>query len=383
MKRRKIWAAFLLLLCCLALLTGCIPQKEDGKQAEEFYPVAEFPLSPVYQKSGEETGEKTAYQPVNYEEMKGVWVSYLEYNTLFKGKGKEDFQKAAAALLDDIKGRGLNTVIFQVRSHGDAYYPSDYYPWSKYVTGTYGKDPGYDPLALFLDLAHERELSVHAWINPYRLAGGEQLASLSQDSLLRQWYENEEYMREKEGYWYLNPGSTEAQQLILNGVAELAERYPIDGLQIDDYFYVISPETYGHTQDQARENTTALVQGIYQAVKSRNESVLFGVSPAGNYLDIPRSDTTQYTDLVTWCTKPGYLDYVMPQIYWALDDPEAPFETVLQKWEELVKQGSTRLYVGLASYKFEGTQTMEQQLSCLENASTAQGYALFRYGNLK
>jgi uncharacterized lipoprotein YddW (UPF0748 family) len=382
MKKRKFRAVFLLLTICCALLSGCMGNR-TAQKAENFYPVAELPLSPVFQKPAEPQPSQGKYQPLNYEQMKGVWVSYLEYHSLFQGKGEEDFKAAAAVLLDDVKKRGLNTVIFQVRSHGDAYYPSQYYPWSRYVTGTYGKDPGYDPLKLFLDLAHERELSVHAWLNPYRLASGEQLASLPEENLLRQWYQKEEYMREKDGYWYLNPGNQEARKLIADGAAELVERYPIDGLQIDDYFYVIPPETYGHTEEEARGYTTSMVQGLYTAVKEKNEKVLFGVSPAGNYLEIPRSDTTQYTDLTVWCTKEGYLDYVMPQIYWALDDEAAPFETVLKKWEALVQKGNVKLYAGLASYKFEGTKVMEDQLQCLEASGTAKGYALFRYGNLK
>lgn len=366
-------AGSVILCSLLCMLSACQLQEQS---VEEFYTVAEFPASPAFAE------QKNIRVPINYQNMKGVWISYLEYNRHLKGKNQSDYEKQVEILLDDLVARGLNTVVVQVRSHGDAYYASSLYPWSKYVTGIADKDPGYDPFAIFLEKAHARSLSVHAWINPYRLSEDTQMQSLSERYLIRQWYGQKEYMAQKDGCWYLNPGNEQVQQLILQGVTELAEGYPIDGIQIDDYFYTIPPETFGQSEKEAQGYTTQLVQGIYQCIKMVNEQLLFGVSPGGNYLAVPKSDTTQYTDLITWCGTEGYLDYVVPQIYWAFDDATTPFEEILAKWEKLLKPGHVTLYIGLAAYKFADSNILQQQVACVETSDVAEGYCYFRYDNL-
>lgn len=361
-------------------VAGC---KKTAETLEDLYPVMESPALSVSTQPAEKTER---YQPLNYEEMKGVWISYLEYGWMLQGKTEEEFRQNICSVLDDVVGRGLNTVIVQVRSHGDAYYSSSCYPWSQYVSGSVGTAPAFDPLLIMIEEAHSRSLSVHGWLNPYRLMKDEGMNLLSEEYREKQWYQSENwqnYMVKADDYWYLNPGNEEVQQLILDGVKELVNGYALDGIQIDDYFYTMPPDSFGQNAEQAQANTTATVQGIYQTIKETNPEVLFGVSPAGNYLEIPKSDMTQYTDLMTWCTQEGYLDYVVPQIYWDFEDASAPFGTVLDRWESLLQGSSCKLYVGLAAYKFADSEILQQQTDDIANREIADGYLYFRYDNLK
>lgn len=355
-----------------------------GGEEGEFYPVAEFPPAAVSQT--EQTARQSGEAAVNYETMKGVWISYLEYSWALKGRTEQQFRETISSMFDRVKTWGLNTVIVQVRSHGDAYYPSQYYPWSQYASGSAGVSPGFDPLAIMVEEAHARDLSVHGWINPYRLMMDAGMNAISQEYLISQWYHSEQWasfmQQGSNGYWYLNPGNQQVLQLIVNGVTELVNQYALDGVQIDDYFYTVTPAAFGQTAEQARQYTTDTVKGIYDAVHSADRELWFGVSPAGNYLDIPKSDMTQYTDLVTWCTEEEYLDYVSPQIYWDFDDPAAPFQTVLEKWEELVAGTDCRLFPGLAAYKFAGSDHLQQQAQAAEQGQVSKGYLYFRYDDL-
>lgn len=388
---RRLTTVFLLLVLGYTM-TSCELQSKDSVSV--YYPTSESPsfLQPLEGYTlltSEETIVQTEVQegdqPINYEDMKGVWISYLEYGWALKGKSEQEFYDAIQTMFDKVQSLGLNTVIVQVRSHGDAYYPSQWYPWSQYVSGSVGINPGFDPLQIMVEQAHQRGLSVHAWLNPYRLMQDEGMSLTPDQYLIKQWYQSAEYasyMTKVGDYWYLNPGNEQVQNLIIQGASELVNQYQIDGLQIDDYFYTASPQVFGQDHVQAKANTTAMVKGLYDAIKTVNTQVLFGVSPAGNYTDSPHSDNTQYTDLQLWCTTEGYLDYVAPQIYWDFDDAVAPFAEIVTKWENLVSDSSCKLYVGLADYKFAGTENFQKQMDFVDDCKVAKGYIHFRYDNL-
>ena len=322
------------------------------------------------------------HSDVLHGDMRGVWISFLEYGRVLTGKTEQEFTENIAQMFDNLRREGYNTAVVQVRSHGDAYYPSALYPWSRYVSGTVGVDPGFDPLEIMVEQAHSAGLSLQAWINPYRLMRDEDLDLVSQDYAIGRWRGDSRFMVKEGEYWYLNPGNPEVQELIFDGVEELITNYDVDGIQIDDYFYVPSAAAFGHTEAQARSYTSELVKGIYDTVKSVDENLLFGVSPAGNYTDVPVSDLTQLTNLVEWCTTPGYMDYVAPQIYWGFEDEDAPFEQVLRKWEELCAGGPVALVVGLGAYKFPTGDEIERQIERVEESPVARGYIIFRYDDL-
>ncbi len=315
-------------------------------------------------------------------EMKAVWISYLEFDWALKGKSEEEFRHNIDDMFNKVKSAGLNTVIVQVRSHGDAYYNSSLYPYSKECSSTVGVSPLYDPLEIMVEYAKKYTLSIHAWINPFRLMSDTDFALLSDNFIIKRWYNSGENMAQADGMWYLDPASEQVIKLITDGVSEIIKNYEVDGIHIDDYFYCVSPESFGYDKTAAREYTTRLVKAIYDTVKGYDSELLFGVSPAGNYTDKPTSDQKQYTDLELWCTHKGYIDYVAPQIYWSFDDNEAPFTAVFNKWENLLKDSPVKLYVGLADYKFYGSDIIARQIDAINLSDISKGYIHFRYDSI-
>ena len=364
-------AAVLLLGCtgCTPVLNSAATLSQTQSQPEESVSEEAQPQSDVL-----------LYQ----DDLRGVWISYIELESMMQDHNQQDFSYYTRVVLNNAKAQGINTVFVQVRSHGDAIYPSAYYPWSKYVTGTAGQAADYDPLEIFIQQAHELGLSFHAWVNPYRLMSQNDFATVDASYLTKQWLGNTQYMRynDTDGYYYLDPNNEEALDLICNGIAELVQNYNVDGIHFDDYFYSIPPEQYGYDAATAHAATDRLVQRVYQTVKSINPAVQFGVSPGGNYYDAPASDTTQYTNIVTWCTQSGYLDYIAPQIYWEFDHEQAPFLDVFNKWVSLTSGTNVKLYVGLATYKFATTETLLIQENLCVNHPNCGGFIQFRYENL-
>ncbi len=184
---------------------------------------------------------KNSYQAVNHAEMKGVWISYLEISALLRGKSESEFRQAAAAIYDNCASLGINTVFVHARAFGDAFYFSDLFPFTKHISGTVGVRTAYDPYPILIDEAHKRGISFHAWINPLRLCGTDDLKAVSADIPIKQWYGdtalNGKYLVNVGGTWYLNPAYPEAVRLVGDGVREIVSRYDVDGIHIDDYFY--------------------------------------------------------------------------------------------------------------------------------------------------
>lgn len=374
MKKPKVLS---LLLAAVLLLgcTGCTPVLNSAATLSQTQSQLEEPAQE----------EQTQNDVLLYQDdLRGVWISYIELESMMQDHNQQDFSYYTRVVLNNAKAQGINTVFVQVRSHGDAIYPSSYYPWSKYVTGTAGQAADYDPLAILIQMAHELGLSFHAWVNPYRLMSQNDFATVDSSYLTKQWLGNTQYMRynDTDGYYYLDPNNEQALDLICNGIAELVQNYDVDGIHFDDYFYSIPPEQYGYDAATAHAATDRLVQRVYQTVKSVDPAVQFGVSPGGNYYDAPASDTTQYTNIVTWCTQPGYLDYIAPQIYWEFDHEQAPFLDVFNKWVSLTSGTNVKLYVGLATYKFATTETLIIQQNLCVNHPNCGGFIHFRYENL-
>jgi len=299
------------------------------------------------------------YTPLNYSEVRGVWISYLELKSAFSGG--ESFRAAFAKMMDNCKALGINTVYVHVRAFGDAFYQSELFPWSKYITGSLGVAPDYDPLAIMTEEAHSRGISFHGWINPMRLPAAADINKVSADFPVGKWYNgdyNGTYIVKAGEFYYLNPAYPEARRLIADGAAEILKNYEVDGLHIDDYFY---PPSCANTFDGVAfsksgktdvsefrlENCTAMVKLLYDTVKGINPSLLFGISPQGsvsNCYDI-------YADVKLWASKAGYCDYIAPQIYYGFKNAAQPFDKCLSGWEDIVKSGKVKLIPGLAVYK--------------------------------
>ena len=198
-------------------------------------------------------------------EVRAIWISYLDFNSLLKGRTQAQFTANIQGAFDNIKEMGLNTVFVQVRPYGDALYDSDYFPWSHTITGTEGVNPGYDPLAIMVKEAHARGLSIEAWINPYRVRHSGTTAALSSDNQAQKWLSagSDSVVKTAVGIYY-NPGSEEARQLIVDGVKEIVANYNVDGIHFDDYFYPTTDASFDSGTYAAYQNSGRLAAGERQ-----------------------------------------------------------------------------------------------------------------------
>lgn len=294
-----------------------------------------------------------------YEEMRGVWVSYISLDMQDTDTKEESFTEKIKSIITTSKENGFNTLIFQVRPFSDALYESKYYPWSHILTGTQGENPNFDPLQKICDICHENDLSVHAWINPYRVKTSDTPNTLSVDN---PYIKDKSLGFEINDSIYLDPSNEKARELIINGVAEIVKNYDIDGIQFDDYFYPegsdnVDIEQYNEykisknnpmsKENWRKENVNTLIKEVYKTVHKYSDTVVFGISPQGNI----ENNKALSADVVTWCEKDGYVDYIAPQIYFSLDNPALTFEESLDDWLNLDLHKSLKLYVGLAGYK--------------------------------
>ena len=311
------------------------------------------------QEEAEPSGQSGTRLPAA-EESRGVWLSYLEFDTILKGKSESSFRSSIQTAFQQIKDEGLNTVIVQVRPFGDALYDSQYFPWSYLCTGTEGRDPGFDPLAIMVEEAHSRGLLIEAWINPYRVRTSGNTNALSDDNPASQWLaEGSDAVIRYDGGISYNPGSDQARELIVNGVAEIVRNYAVDGIHFDDYFYPTTSASFDQETYQAqggglslgdwrRENVNQLVRETYAAVKAEDPSVVFGISPQGNNTI---NYDSQYIDVEKWVSNTGYIDYICPQIYFGFENDTRPFQETLESWNAMITQSSVELRVGLGAYK--------------------------------
>ena len=334
-------------------------------------------------------------------------------------------QKALTDKLDNLKRLGINTVFFQVKPDATALWPSKILPWSDMLTGTIGEDPGYDPLQFMLDEAHRRGMKVHAWFNPYRVTTNVKpgtVAALNRTLSLNPasvYVLHPEWIRTSGDRLVLDPGIPEARDWITSIVAEVVERYPVDGVQFDDYFYTETKSSqlndtgtwrqYGQAfaskADWRRHNTQELIAQVSRTIKQINPNVAFGVSPAGVWRnrshDPAGSDTRgaaaydeSFADTRRWVQQ-GLLDYIAPQIYWPFSRDAARYDVLTKWWAEVVKPTNTRLYIGVALYKVGepsrtepdwtingGVPELKKQLDLNESMPQVSGTILFRENNL-
>lgn len=348
-------------------------------------------------------------------DFRGVWISTI-YHLDFPSAVSTDPDKLKEntdSILDHIQAMGLTDVVLQVRPCADAFYNSSIFPWSRYLTGNQGTAPKnhFDPLTYWITEAHKRGLSLHAWINPFRItiSGKSEISGLSSNNPA---VIHPEYVVNYKGNEYFDPGIPAARQLILDGVKELAENYDIDGIQLDDYFYPgtdfndeSSFKAYGSqysNRDSWRiHNINTLIQELGKTIHQINPDLIFGVSPSGiwaNQKDDSRGSATygseslytSYADSYSW-VKNNWVDYLCPQIYWEFGYPQADYETLVRWWANTAKGTNVKLYIGLAAYKAQKAETgsvwygydeLLQQLKLNHSLDDVSGECFFRYGSL-
>ena len=332
-------------------------------------------------------------------EMRALWVTFMTLDTEGASNVKETFCQKIDTIVSDMKEDGFNTMIVQVRPFCDAIYRSNYFSWSHILTGTQGQDPGFDPLAYICERCKDEDISIHAWVNPYRVSTAETPDELSEDNPVM---EDPSLMVEVNGARYLDPGNKKAQELIVDGVIELLTRYDIDGIQFDDYFY---PENCGDfdsegyqeycastasplaLEEYRKENVNTLIRSVYQAVHQADRSAVFGVSPQGNL----ENNKALYADVKLWCEKEGYIDYICPQIYFSLDNPALTYEDALEQWIAVKKHDGLRFYIGLAGYKagtdadsgtwLDNSDILRTEIEIAREAE-CDGFMLYSYDSL-
>lgn len=326
-------------------------------------------------------------------EMRGVWVSTVS-NLDWPEAGKYDYKFQKELLkekFDFIEETNMNTVFFQVRPMGDALYKSSYAPWSKYLTGSLGKDPGYDPLEIAIDEAHKRGLELQAWFNPFRIDSNSKtfninsyISELPDSAPLKN---HPEWIVKYGNYHYLNAGIPEVREYVINTIVEVVKNYNIDGVILDDYFYPYpsgglefpDDDTYNKyggsfdsKDDWRRDNINSFIKELYSNIKDSNLEVKFGVSPFGiwrngeafggsNTKGLSSYDDV-YVDSRKWIQE-GWIDYIIPQIYWQFDYKSAPFATLVDWWAKQVENSNVKLYIGYAAYKINDSNYGEAWLN--------------------
>lgn len=299
---------------------------------------------------------------------RAVWIASVS-NTDWPsrpGLGVAEQQREYRAILDNAVRLRLNTVVVQVRPTADALWPSRFEPWSHWLTGTQGKDPGYNPLAFLVGEAHARGLAFHAWFNPFRVSKQPDPAQLVADHPARQ---HPDWVFGYGGGLYYNPGLAEVREFVTNAVMDAVERYDVDAVHFDDYFYPY-PEAGaqipdgGQSGDQRRDNINQFVKGMAARIRAAKPGVQFGISPFGiwrNRADDERGSPTSgiasydttYADTYTWIRQ-GWVDYVVPQVYWEIGHEKADYAALVPWWAGAVAGTGVELYVGQAAYKVGG-----------------------------
>lgn len=303
---------------------------------------------------------------LNHTDIKAMWLSQFDLTPIYTSNGKqrqcEDFTAKIYQVLENVKNNGYNTVFLQVRPNGDSFYPSDIYPPSKYVTGSYGYNFDYDPIPIIIEKAHALSLSIHAWINPLRCMDEKEINLVDEKYLLKKWFndkqKNSKYTVIVNGRIYLNPAYPEVRQLIADGVRELLDKYPFDGVHNDDYFYPTTATSFdfaayneycsknGKTDvwNFRTENLNKLIALLYSTVKTQNPNLLYGISPEGN---INNAINKSYADVKTWCSRDGYVDYICPQVYFGLEHQTHPFDKVSSEWSNIITNKDIDLVIGM------------------------------------
>jgi uncharacterized lipoprotein YddW (UPF0748 family) len=340
-------------------------------------------------------------------EFRAAWVASVENIDWPSKKGlSPDSQRAEfVRLLDMHKRNGLNALVVQIRPAADALYPSSYEPWSEWLTGMQGKAPSpyYDPLEFMIEETHKRGMEFHAWCNPYRAVYSIAKSSVSPSHITRT---HPEWFLSYGGTRYFDPGNKEVQQYVTQVIRDIVHRYPVDAIHFDDYFYPYripgkefpddaSFAKYGNgmsKEDWRRSNVDSIIVALGQVIKEEKKYCKFGISPFGIWRNIardPEGSNTQagqtnyddlYADILLWL-KMGWIDYVVPQLYWEFGFRHAPYEILLDWWANHTY--SRQCYVGLGIFKAGSTPAwrdktlLPREIQAYRNYPQVQGAVYF------
>lgn len=315
--------------------------------------------------------------------FRGAWiatVANIDWPTPEAVDNTDLQQSEMIFLLDSLHSIGINAIIFQVRPTADALYRSEYEPVSHWLTGkqgSWGEQTPYDPLQWTTEQAHKRGMEVHVWLNPYRVnLAKTDTSTLAPDHIMRR---HPDWFWEYNKQWYFNPGLEQTREWICTIVQDIVQRYDIQAIHMDDYFYPYPagkqqlpdtktfeqyPRGFDNIHDWRRNNVNLAIQAISETIRECKDSVEFGISPFGvwrnNNVDSTGSATragiTNYDDLyadIRLWIKEGWIDYVLPQLYWEIGKKVADYEILAHWWANEVRGTRCKLYIGMAPYRLE------------------------------
>ncbi len=355
-------------------------------------------------------------------EFRSAWVATVFNLHMPKTTSEENFKVAYEKILNNYEAMSMNTVIFQVRPELDAFYPSSINPWSRYMSANQGVDPGWDPLAYMIEATHARGLEYHAWFNPFRVNASPydsatmlnllgkteaELKAMPPADIVRLMHQkgyladnnyavlHPEHTLKYASKIILDPGIPEVRQHIVESINEVIQKYDVDAIHFDDYFYPYKSgttlfgdlnedrhtfETYGLTNGYEdtvdgleawrRDNVTSLVRELSQLIRQNNQEtgklVQFGISPFGIWAHKDQDENGSLTssakasssykksifaDSRLWI-KEELVDYIVPQVYWAFNTDIAPYGEITRWWSDTVEGTNVSLYIGHANYKY-------------------------------
>lgn len=338
-------------------------------------------------------------------EMRAAWIATVYRIDWPTTVNNASAQKAELiAYLDKFQAQNFNSVFLQVRTMCDALYQSSYEPWSSYLTGTRGKDPGYDPLEYAVEQCHARGLQCHAWINPYRWSTGTNW-NTPQDQSLQQAGMLLSYNNGSTTYTILNPGLPETRERIVNVIKEIITNYDVDGIIFDDYFYPQGIPTNSSAGDYnlwndsnvdmtfadwRRNNVNMMVADVYNMIQEVKPEVRFGISPAGvagtrstsasqhGVTPCPTGSDWQYngifSDPLAWLEQ-GTIDYISPQLYWKTTHTTNPFGPLTQWWSYVAKHFGRHHYASHSiSFLAESSNTTSDWAEVAQQVNYSRQY---------
>ena len=344
-------------------------------------------------------------------EFRAVWVATV--NNIDwpsrPGLSTAQQQKEIIVILNMHQSLGMNAIILQVRPTADAFYASPLEPWSQYLTGAQGQAPNpfYDPLQFWIEECHKRNMELHAWLNPFRVAqnANQPLSENHIAHIYPHWF------LKYGNLLYFDPALPQSREFITQVVKDIVLRYDVDAIHFDDYFYPYPlaedfPDTTSFANhnrgfaaenkaDWRRDNVDIVIKMLSDTIKAAKPWVKFGISPFGvwrNKSDDPRGSNTQagatnydhlYADIIKWQEK-GWIDYCIPQIYWQIGHRLADYETLVNWWKD--NAYGRAMYVGHAVYKSETTSTeiewrqpgeLPRQIELLRRIPEIEGSAFY------
>ena len=362
--------------------------------------------------------------------VRGIWVSNVVNIDTPKMKDIESYKEYLVKMVENIASYNINLMIFQVRPASDAYYESKLNPWSRFITGVEGQNPGFDVLKFVIEEAKKFGIQVHAWMNPYRVSmrpiqdmemtKEEYLNTLDELNFARQ--NPDDTILDGTGKIILKPASEKVIKFVTDTIMEVIENYDVTGVHIDDYFYPYAkvPESEEMADYEAsgkdksfddwrRDNVDKMIKSIHDAMKKSlsksNRTVHFGISPFGIYRTnssikeggwekgsfhspgVTQCYTDLYSDIYKWM-KEGWIDYVVPQMYFPFERKDVNYHDLTKWWSEISKETNTILYIGQGLYQMGSNEfwanplEIDNQLRLNQVFDNVNGSIFFTYKDL-